>query len=99
MAAYLIGQILDVKDPAGFGEYREKVGATMERYGGKVRIAGGKVDVLEDGWQPALVVVEFKSAERAREWYDCEEYRPLKELRHGAADVQLIIVEGRLRPP
>jgi uncharacterized protein (DUF1330 family) len=94
MAAYLIGQILDVKDPAGNGDFREKVGATIERYGGKVRIAGGKVNVLEGGWQPALVVVEFESAERAREWYECEEYRPLKELRRGAADVHLIIVAG-----
>ena len=94
MAAYLVGQILGVKDPARFGEYREKVGATMVPYGGKLRVAGGKVDVLEGDWQPALVMVEFESVERARAWYDCEEYRRLKELRHGAADVQLIIVEG-----
>ena len=94
MAAYLVAQILGVKDPARFGEYREKVGATIEQYGGRIRAAGGKVDVLEGDWQPTLVIVEFESAERAHAWYDCEEYRPLKELRHGSADVQLIIVEG-----
>ena len=94
MAGYVVADILSVRDPAVFGEYREKVGATIERYGGQVRAAAGKVDVLEGDWQPTLVVVEFESPERARAWYDSDEYRPLKELRHRVADVRLIIVEG-----
>ena len=39
-------------------------------------------------------MMEFESTERAHAWYDSEEYRPLKELRHRSADVKLIIVEG-----
>ena len=94
MAAYLVGDIIGVRDPDSFGEYREKAGATIEQNGGQFRVVGGTVDVLEGDWQPTLVVVEFESAERARTWYDSEEYRPLKELRHRTADVRLIIVEG-----
>ena len=94
MAGYVVADILSVRDPAVFGEYREKVGATIERYGGQVRAAAGKVDVLEGDRQPTLVVVEFESPERARAWYDSDEYRPLKELRHRSADARLIIVEG-----
>ncbi len=94
MAAYLVGDIIGVRDPDSFGEYREKVGATIEQYGGQFRVVGGTVNVLEGDWQPTLVVVEFESAERARAWYDSEEYRPLKALRHRSADVRLIIVEG-----
>jgi uncharacterized protein (DUF1330 family) len=41
MAAYVIGDI-DVTDPAAFQEYRDRVGATVEQYGGRfvVRAAG-----------------------------------------------------------
>ena len=94
MAGYVVADLLSVRDPDSFGEYREKVGATIEQYGGQFRVVGGTVDALEGDWQPTLVVLEFESAERARAWYDSDEYRPLKELRHRSADARLIIVEG-----
>ena len=94
VAAYVVVQTRGVKDPTAMGEYRQKVGATIDRYGGKVRVAGKKCEALEGDWQPALVIIEFDSVERARAWYDSAEYRPLRDIRHRSADVDLVIVEG-----
>ena len=94
MAGYVIAQILGVNDQAGFDEYRSKVAATIEQYGGKFLVRGGEVQILEGDWRGRPVVIEFDSAARAREWYDSAEYRPLAELRQRCADTVAIIVEG-----
>jgi uncharacterized protein (DUF1330 family) len=39
MAAYVIGDI-EVTDPAAFQEYRNRVGATVEQYGGRFVVRG-----------------------------------------------------------
>jgi uncharacterized protein (DUF1330 family) len=94
MAGYVISQILAVKDPASLSDYRSKVGETIQQYGGKFIVRGGAVQALEGRWEPRMVVIEFESPVRAREWYDSAEYRPLRDLRQHSADTQLIIIEG-----
>ena len=65
MAAYVIGNI-EITEPAAFREYRERVGATVEQYGGKFVIRGGEVDPKEGDCQPRLLVMlEFPSLEQA----------------------------------
>ena len=41
-----------------------------------------------------LVVVEFDSVERAKQFYDSPEYRAAREARAGAADMNILVVEG-----
>lgn len=94
MAGYVIAQVLGVKDQAAFDEYRSKVAATVEQYGGKFLVRGGEVQTLEGDWQGRPVVIEFENATRAREWYGSAEYRPLAQLRQRCADTVAIIVEG-----
>lgn len=94
MAAYYIVEI-DIQDPAGFEEYRSKVPATIERYGGKYLVRGGRLETLEGEWRPKrIVVLEFPSIEQAKRWYDSEEYRPLKELRRRTARGHIVLVDG-----
>jgi hypothetical protein len=51
--------------------------------------------LLEGDWTPTrLVVLEFPTAGHATRWHDSDEYKPLKELRHTAADVDLVLVQG-----
>ena len=51
--------------------------------------------MLEGQWDPErLVVLEFESIGRLREWYDSPEYAPLKRLRGEAAATQFVVVEG-----
>ena len=94
MAVYAVVNIR-VTDPDRYAEYREKAPATIARYGGKYLARGGAVEVLEGDWDPQrLVVLEFESMERFREWYDSPEYTPLKQLRSEAADSEFVVVEG-----
>jgi uncharacterized protein (DUF1330 family) len=94
MSAYVIGDI-EVTDPAAFREYRNRVGATVEQYGGRFVVRGGKVDPKEGDWQPRLLVMlEFPSLEQAERWYNSPEYEPLIAIREKAARTQLLIAEG-----
>ena len=66
MPAYIIVEI-EILDPVGYEEYKKLAGATVEKYGGKYIVRGGKAEVLEGDWQPKrIVVLEFESAERAK---------------------------------
>ena len=70
MAAYIIVEI-EVTDPVGYEEYKQQAGATVEKYGGKYLVRGGATEVLEGDWQPKrIVVLEFATMERAREWLE-----------------------------
>jgi len=94
MAAYVIGDI-EVTDPAAFQEYRDRLGATIEQYGGRFVIRGGRVDSKEGDWRPhRLLMLEFPSLEQAELWYNSPEYKPLIAIRERAARTQLIIAEG-----
>ena len=94
MSAYVIVEI-DVLDPAGYEEYKKLAGATVEKYGGKYIVRGGRTEVLEGNWRPKrIVVLQFESMQRAREWLNCEEYREPRKMRHRTADTKMILVEG-----
>lgn len=94
MAAYFIVDI-EIRDPAGFEEYRQRVPATIERYGGRYVVRGGAHEVLEGEWKPRrLVMLEFPSAEQARRWYHSEEYRDLKALRQRTSRANTVLVES-----
>ncbi|HEX4984752.1 MAG TPA: DUF1330 domain-containing protein [Burkholderiales bacterium] len=94
MAAYIIVDI-EVHDPAPYEEYRKLVGATLQKYGGRFVVRGGKTEVLEGSWNPKRVVVlEFESMARAKQWYDSEEYRAPKQMRMKASTGNLLLVEG-----
>ena len=94
MAAYVIVDV-DIQDAALYDEYRERVPATIEKYGGKFLVRGGRFEQLEGTWQPTrLVLLEFPSMEQAKRWYDSQEYREPKALRLKASKANLILVEG-----
>jgi uncharacterized protein (DUF1330 family) len=94
MAAHVIADI-EITDPAAFQEYRNRVGATVEQYGGRFVVRGGRVNPKEGDWQPRLVVMlKFPSLEQAEHWYESSEYKPLIAMREKAARTHLIIAEG-----
>jgi len=94
MSAYVIVEI-EVLDPVGYEDYKQLAGVTVEKYGGKYIVRGGKTEVLEGNWNPKrIVVLEFGTAERAKEWLNCEEYREPRKMRHRTARTNMILVEG-----
>ncbi len=94
MAAYVIVEV-EVTDPNLMATYRTMVGPTLDQFGGKFLVRGGQTSVLEGDWRPERVVVlEFESVERAKQWHDSEVYREPKRLRHEAGRTKMIVVEG-----
>lgn len=94
MAGYLIAH-LDVHDAEGFERYRAAVPEAMRRFGGRYLVRGGRVEALEGEWTvPRLVILEFDSVDRAREFYRSAEYQAILPLRQAAADGTVVIAEG-----
>jgi uncharacterized protein (DUF1330 family) len=94
MAGYIIAEV-QVTDPARYDEYRQQVGATIEAYGGRFLVRGGKSEALEgDAPRGRLVIAEFDSYEQARAWYESQEYAGPKMLRQETSVGWLILVEG-----
>jgi uncharacterized protein (DUF1330 family) len=94
MSAYVIVEI-DIVDPSGYQEYKKLAGATVDRYDGKYIVRGGRIEVLEGDWKPKrIVVLQFESMQRAKDWLNCEEYREPRKMRHRTAKTRMILVEG-----
>ena len=95
MSAYVISEIDHVRDPAAFEAYRTIAAKAIAAYGGRYLIRGGAASLAEGGLPPrTLIVVEFPTMERLREWYGSAEYAQALKLRVTAFDRRLIFVEG-----
>ena len=94
MSAYVIVEV-EVTDQAGYDDYKKMVPASLAAYDGKFVVRGGTCETLEGSWQPKRVVVlEFPTVARARQWWESREYSAAKALRQRTAKTQMILVEG-----
>jgi uncharacterized protein (DUF1330 family) len=94
MSAYLISEV-DVKDPAGFEAYRTIAARAIAQYGGRYLVRGGAAEAVEGGPPPKnIIVAEFPSMERLREWYASPEYAEALNFRRTALDRRLVFIEG-----
>jgi uncharacterized protein (DUF1330 family) len=95
MAAYVIADVRAVRDAAALVEYRRRNTDAVAAHGGRFVARGGAVTLLEGEWPTErIVVMEFPDAAAARAWWESDDYAPLKELRRGASDTNIILVEG-----
>lgn len=95
MPAYVIAAVTEARDQDALVEYRRRNTDIVAAHGGRFIVRGGDHQVLEGGWDPVrLVVIEFPDAAAARGWYESDEYAPLKELRRGASDTDIVLMEG-----
>lgn len=94
MAAYVIVQI-EIHDAVAYERYKELAPPSIAAYGGRYVARGGRTEVLEGDWSPGrLVILEFATLDRAREWWDSPEYAEARALRHAAARSEMVAVEG-----
>ena len=94
MSAYIIVEI-EVTDPIGYEEYKKLAGASVATFGGKYVVRGGQTEVLEGDWNPKrIVILEFASMQRAKDWLHCEDYAKPSKMRHRTAKTNMILVEG-----
>jgi len=94
MTAYVISEV-EMRDPDGFDAYRTLAAQTIAQYGGRYLVRGGKTELAEGNLPPkAIVIVEFPSMARLKEWYASPEYAEALKLRRTALERRLVFVEG-----
>ena len=86
---------IDVTNPEDYNEYITKVKPIVEKFGGEYIVRGGTNQVVEGNWQYSrTIVLKFPSYEKALEWYNSEEYQPIKQIRLVNAVSNGIIIQG-----
>lgn len=84
----------DIRNPAKFMEYAKRAPDLIARFGGRYRSMRGEVEQLEGATDNRKIVVsEWPSMDAARTFWDSPEYAELKEVRAGAAEIDVYIVE------
>ena len=94
MSGYAIFNI-KVNNAENYKEYVEKVKPTAEKYGGEYIVRGGASITVEGSWEhPRTVVIKFPTYDKAMEWYNSVEYKPIKKIRLDNAESNGMIIEG-----
>ena len=94
MSGYVIVNI-DVKNPEAYKEYIDKVKPIVEKFGGEYLVRAGEYKVIDGEWKyPRTIIIKFSSYEKALEWYNSEEYQPIKPIRLANSVANGIIIQG-----
>jgi len=95
MAAYVIVDWLEISDPTAFQAYAQKARPGLAKFDGKFLAARGASEVLEGSWRPKnVVVIEFPSLAKAKEWYASSDYQDAKAIRASSTKANFVAVEG-----
>lgn len=83
-----------VTDPERFMEYAKRAPALIAKFGGRYRCMRGAAEQLEGSPDDRKIVVsEWPSMEAARTFWTSPEYEELKNVRAGAAEIDVNLVE------
>ncbi|CAL9304510.1 DUF1330 domain-containing protein [Streptomyces sp. NPDC095602] len=75
--------------------YIERVQSTLDPFGGRFLVHGApEREVLEGEWPESPVIIVFPSMERARRWYESEDYQALLPLRTRHMQGDLLLIDG-----
>ena len=91
--AYVIEEN-DVFNADTFREYASKVPPTLQAFGGRYVVRGGRTAAFEGDPPKRIVVLAFDSIARAQAWYQSGAYQDLKSLREKAMRKRSFAVEG-----
>ena len=94
MAAYIVARV-NVTNWDKYHEYVKVTPNVVEKFNGKFIARGGDMATLEGPEElQRIVILEFPTLEKAREFYESPEYQEARRLRAGAAIAQLIAIDG-----
>ena len=78
-----------------YEEYKKLTPAAVAAYGGKFIVRGAQTESLEGDWSPQrMVILQFESVDRAKEWWASEQYGVAKKIRQAAAFTKMLVVDG-----
>jgi uncharacterized protein (DUF1330 family) len=84
----------EVRDAEAYKAYVAANAAAFRKFGARFLARGGKTEVVEGSGRSRNVVIEFADYATALACYRSSEYAAAKALRMGAADVDIIVIEG-----
>ena len=90
---YVITRV-DITDPDAYARYAAAATKAIADHGGRALARGGRYEALEGTARARNVVLEFESYDAARRYFYSEQYRAARALREGAAQIELVLVEG-----
>jgi uncharacterized protein (DUF1330 family) len=95
MSAYLVACV-QWHNPAATAAYGKLVVDSMLPFGGKYLARGAPAATLEGDQAPKrLAIVEFPTAEQARQWHASPEYAPVRKIRdEHATTFWILIMDG-----
>ena len=94
MAGYVIAQI-EVTNPDKYKDYLANVTDIITKFGGEFLVRGGNFKLVEGEWSNSRnVVIKFPSYEKALEFYNSEEYKPVRQIRLDNSVGNVIIIKG-----
>jgi uncharacterized protein (DUF1330 family) len=95
MAAYVIATVKAVHERRGIEEYWSHAKAAFEGSGARHLAAYTPFKLLEGkGLPEAVALIEFPDMDAVNRWYESAAYQAARQHRVGAADVQIIVVDG-----
>lgn len=84
-----------VTNPEDYTHYQSLAPEAFSRFGARFLARGGRRLALEGRDTPQRsVLIEFPSYEQALNCYHSEEYQRARATRAGAAEIDIVIVEG-----
>jgi uncharacterized protein (DUF1330 family) len=94
MPSYAVAHMRSVNIGPAIVAYLERIDATLEPFGGRFLIHGGKVEVLEGSWEGHLIIIKFPDRARARAWYESAAYQEILPLRTDNSESNTFFVDG-----
>lgn len=86
-----------IRDPQGLQAYSALSAPAVHAAGGKYIVLGSIPQALEGTANPyPVVIVEFETAAKAREFYHPAAYQAAREKRLDAADFTMLLLEGKV---
>ncbi|HSB94676.1 MAG TPA: DUF1330 domain-containing protein [Flavitalea sp.] len=94
MPAYVIVEVT-ITDKSLYEEYKKLTPAAIAAFDGTFVVRGGQTESLEGDWNPErIVVLEFPTVARAKEWWYSEQYGVAKAIRQKAGITKMLVVQG-----
>ena len=93
MSAYVIANYR-ITHQEGYDAYLASVGPTLGPFGGELLVADFSSEAVEGSPSDVSIVVRFPDMPAARDWYDSDGYRAVRELRQQNTEGFVLLAEG-----
>jgi uncharacterized protein (DUF1330 family) len=93
MSTYAIAHVRKASFGPPIIEYLQRIDATLEPFGGRFLVHGGKAEAVEGQWSGDLIIIEFPDRAHAWRWYQSAAYQAILPLRRENTEGEVIFID------